>query len=184
MAETEIQSISPELKFQIPNLPSSLLKKGKLGHLKVEILECSGGEGHKSSADAVQKALESHFAGTGIKIKCKRRDVGSHLFPDFVGKMTGYKYKALDIHNFLAKHGYHKIIKGMTKIAKFVHKYHFSRNVLNFNKIYDAKAERGSSPDLVISLGGVGTGVIGADHDKAAFYPHICGTHQRIGGNV
>lgn len=119
--------------------------------LRVEILECSGGQGHKKSAEAMRNAVKAHFEEIGINVTFNCKDVGSHMFPDPFGKGSLGKYKIIDFHNYLACHGMTKLIKLSTVIAKSLHKIHFPFNVKYFNKRHAKQSIRNESPDLIIS---------------------------------
>jgi UDP-N-acetylglucosamine:LPS N-acetylglucosamine transferase len=142
--------IETSLGFSLPTaLQGRLKKEGR--PLRIEILECSGGEGHKKSADAVQNAVKNHFDKMGIQVEFKRKDVGSHMAPDPLGKMTFGKYKMIDLHNTLARHGKIGLIRLLMKIGKLIHKIYFPFNVQYFNRRYESKAQKLASPDLIIS---------------------------------
>ncbi len=112
--------------------------------LKIEILECNGGEGHRMSADAVQRAVENFFGSQ--KVECVRYDVGSHLAPDPLNKCSFGKYSMVDLHNGLARRGYTGIIAAMTKVGKIAQRFIFPFNVSQFKKRYTKE-----KPDLIIS---------------------------------
>lgn len=153
IADRFTSSESTESIPEALNFPKQLwgeLQNGKR-KLRVEILECSGGEGHKQSASAIENALKNHFDREGIALAIEKLDVGSHLAPDPLGKVTLGKYKMIDLHNYLARHGYTRLIALMTKIGKFVYRFHFGRNVAYFNKRYNKLKSKGETPDIVIS---------------------------------
>lgn len=119
-----------------------------LPKLRIEILECDGGAGHKTCANAIRTVLEKHFQNQGREIEIVQTDVGCHLVPDPLIKLTFGKYKAVDLHDCLAKKGYTRIIKLNMKIASFIHRFYFNAQINYFNRHLNSGNQR---PDLVIS---------------------------------
>lgn len=132
--------------FSLPTSLTDRLKREKRP-LKVEILECSGGQGHKKCAGVVQNVIKSHLKGEEVAVEFTRKDVGSYMVPDPLGKVTLGKYTVIDLHNSLTRQGKTDIIKVLIKIGKFVHKFYFPFNVKYFNECY----HQGEAPDLIIS---------------------------------
>lgn len=117
--------------------------------LVIEILECDGGAGHTICAEAIQKALDSHFSRHNQPFQLIRTNVGSHLAPDPLVKFSLGKFKILDLHNYLAKEGYTRIIDLYTKASKFVHRYYFNDQRKYFDNHF---SEMIQLPSLVISI--------------------------------
>lgn len=112
--------------------------------LKIEILECDGGAGHKMSAEAVKRAVENHFGAGNVEIN--KYDVGSHLAPDPLSVITFGRVSVIHFHNYLARHGHTKFISIMSKVGKVASRLQAPVTKRHFQNRYEK-----SRPDLVIS---------------------------------
>lgn len=120
-----------------------------LPKIKVEILECDGGAGHKTCADAIEKVLRMHFQTQNREIEIVKTDIGTHLVPDALVKITFGKYKILDFYNWIAKNGYTGIIKNCMRTAQVVNKFYFNSQIKFFDSHYNNMDQK---PDLIISV--------------------------------
>lgn len=136
--------------FSLPETLKARLEK-EVRPLRIEILDCSGREGHKKSAEAVQNAIKDNLAINGTKIEFSRKDIGTHMSPDPLTKMTFGKYTMIDFYNTLLRHGKTKMIRAMSKAGELVHPFYLNSNVDYFNCRYDSKAAKDKKPDLIIS---------------------------------
>lgn len=127
-------------------LPAALLTRlqGEGRKLKIEILECEGGAGHKMSAEAVRRAVENHFGAENVEIN--KYDVGSHLAPDPLSVLTFGRVSVIHLHNYLARHGHTKLISVMSKVGKVASKIQAPITTKHFQRRYQK-----NRPDLVIS---------------------------------
>lgn len=142
-----MQQVSDSIVSSFPLLPENQVKS-----IRIEILEVSGGGGHKTAADAVQIALKVHYETLGFNVKFKRKDVSERLTPDIVSFFTRGVYKNLDFHNYLAKNGHGRLLNIFVKIGKIFNSIYSPKTVGYFNHRYDKLATRSKLPDLVISV--------------------------------
>lgn len=137
---TSISSISLDNSFE---LPASLQKKltEEKRPLRVEILKCSGGQGHEMSAQAIELALKARF-----DIQCTQEDVGGHIFPCLS------KERVFNFHNMCARKGWTRVIFVMSEIGKQLYRFTGSLTENKFREKYQGLEEGGELPDLVISV--------------------------------
>lgn len=151
MATTPIYSNptgSPQ--YCLPDTLQNTLKS-KNRPLRIEILECAGGKGHKAAADAIQNVMKTHFDNQKIETHFKRKDIGNHMSPNPLGKVTFGKHNMIDLYNYLLKHGKVNLISAMVSIGKIAQTFFLSQNIKYFKNRYDKKIKNEEAPDLIIS---------------------------------
>jgi UDP-N-acetylglucosamine:LPS N-acetylglucosamine transferase len=141
-----ISSAPSALSASMGQLPSALVDRLHVEgrRLKIEILECKGGSGHEMSAEAVKRAVESHFGKENVEIS--KYDVGSHLAPDPFSMLTFGRLSMIQFHNYLARNGHTKLISVLSKVGRVASALQSPFTERHFTDRY-----KKNRPDLVIS---------------------------------
>jgi len=112
---------------------------------RVAIVTSDGGTGNTSASAAIKSVLEK--SGIAKKIIVEIKNIGSHIAPDPIGKMSLGKYNMLDFHNTCARNGWIGLINLETKLGKFAHRiYQYT-----LEKYFREKLDKWK-PDLVVSV--------------------------------